>query len=574
VGPPADTRKLPVRRRAIFRRLGAENGAILVLVAALLLVFMVFAAFTVDLGFRHVERRQAQTAADTSALAGAIKAFVSEGDLQAAVDDAIALADTNTRWTISSADWLGCTDPERLSVTAIDHGLSPATECVSFSGSFDEIRIQLPVAQIDTFFAKIIGIDTLPVTAAAQASIELPGGSSSPPFVVLADANAGEEVCLRSSSSGSDMPGQWVGNEPGPGDGDNDNLEEPPDNDPTQPLLGEDGYQPDPCEELPGTSQFFGTLDPYFYEDANPASNPNTECRQPLGAIRVGIAEGIDHPLAAFSPDYPDPTDDVRVDGDGCPQGPATPWPNTMATQPGFTAQVLRCGLLSSGSGVCSAGPVIDGITYEARFKRGFHTGSEFAFAGETMENRTLWSFLRSDMSAATVPLSCSTLQAEVAIPGVPVWDYFDFKKEMLTCLEDWDDSFERLFGDEAESDDDLLTSARFAFIPMVSESSFSVSPVHFNSFVPIYLQTLYQSGNRKGNPDVMCFSQAEGVTGNSGWYRHEAGLPFNCGRSNQNVDRVAAIVLDCGMLPVDKCDPDPGPGPGGQPVFEVLLTR
>jgi hypothetical protein len=529
---------------------------------------MVFAAFTVDLGFQQVERRQAQSAADTSALAGAIKAFVSEGDLQAAVDDAIALADTNTRWTINSADWLSCTDSEQLRWTSADLSLSPATECISFSASFDEIRVQLPVAQIDTFFAKVIGINTLPVTAAAQASMELPGGTSTPPFVVLAGASAGNQVCLRESTGGGpDMPGRWVGNDPGTGDGDYDNLEDPLDNDPTQPLLSEPRYLADPCDDLPGTSQFFGTLSPYFYEDANPASNPNTECTQVLSAIDVGIAEGVDHPLASFDPDYPTGSP-VRVDGDGCPQGPAVPWPNTMATQTGFTAAVLRCGLLSSNGGTCANGPTSpDGITYDARLQRGFYTGSGARFAGEYMENRTLWSFLRSDMASATVPQSCRDVRTAVTISN-PTWDYFDFKEETLDCLSSWTSGQDRLF------DDELLTAGRFAVIPVIYEAAFSTSPVHFNSFVPVFFQALYQSGNGQGNPDVMCFSQAEGATGNSGWYRHEAGQPFDCGRSNQNVDRVSAIVLDCGMLAEDKCDPEPGSEPGGEFVYVVLLTR
>ena len=75
------------------------------------------------------------------------------------------------------------------------------------------------------------------------------------------------------------------------------------------------------------------------------------------------------------------------------------------------------------------------------------------------------------------------------------------------------------------------------------------------------------------GAPDPMCFSQAEGATGNAGWYRHEAGQLFDCGRSNQNIDRVAAIVLDCGMLSPDSCEPDPQ-GPGGTLIYQVRLTQ
>jgi hypothetical protein len=43
----------------------------------------------------------------------------------------------------------------------------------------------------------------------------------------------------------------------------------------------------------------------------------------------------------------------------------------------------------------------------------------------------------------------------------------------------------------------------------------------------------------------------------------------------HQNVDRLAGIVLDCGMLPIGTCKPDVSPtNPGGEPVYRVLLTQ
>jgi hypothetical protein len=72
-----------------------------------------------------------------------------------------------------------------------------------------------------------------------------------------------------------------------------------------------------------------------------------------------------------------------------------------------------------------------------------------------------------------------------------------------------------------------------------------------------------------------MCSSQAEAASGNAGWYWHEDGQGFDCGRSNQNVDRLAGIVLDCGMLPIDTCEPDVSPtSPGGEIIYRVLLTQ
>jgi hypothetical protein len=530
-----------------------EAGAVLPFVAILLVVLLGFAAFTVDFGYQYAERRQAQSAADSGALAAAVTAFTANGDLQSVVDDALQFSDANTKWTYQIADWTGCADPDALAWTAADLGLLPGTNCVSFNAGFSEIRVQLPETRINTFFARVIGFDTLPVTAAAQASIELPSGSTTPPFVVLSGSKAGDEVCLRTSSGGP-MPGRWIGNGTG--------------NPATQSLASEAGYLPDPCDDLPGTSQYFGTLNPYFYEDADPDQSPDTSCKQILSGIDVGIAEGIDHNLSTFEPDYPAGSD-VRVDGNGCPGGPAEAWPNTMDTQTGFTAGVLRCGLLSSGGGTCANGPVLDGITYPPRLQRGHYAGSGPQFAGEGMENLPLWYFLDSDLQTLAAPSGCKDLHAAVTASD-PQWDYFDKKEGMIACLAAWTQG-----SDGPLFNDDLLESGRFAIIPLVAEPAFDTSPVHFNSFVPVFFQKLYQQGNGQGNPDPMCFSQAESASGNAGWYWHEAGQGFDCGRSNQNVDRLAGIVLDCGMLPSDTCEPDVSPtSPGGEVIYRVLLTQ
>lgn len=546
------------RRPSIFRDQGSEGGAILPLVALLLLVLVGFAAIGVDLGYRQVAQRQAQTAADTAVLAGAVNAFVESGNLQAAVNDALAVADANTGWDITTTDWQTCSDPDHLSFTATDlPGVALESECVSFSPAFDELRLKLPTKDLKTIFASVIGFNTLPVSASAQASLEPPSGQATPPFVVLPPGSAGQQVCLR-TSNGASLPGQWIGNGPG-------TL---PENIATLPLASEVGYVADPCDDFAGSSQFFGTLNPFFYEDANPSANPDTACQQVLSGIAVGIAEGVDHPLSSFEPDYDGipAGPQVRLDGDGCPQGPAVPWPNTMALQTGFTAQTLRCGLLSSGGGNCANGPQLDGISYLARFKRGFHQTGSAKFAGESMENRPLWSFLKPGLTTGDVPDACIEVQQNASISS---WDYFDKKERMIDCLLDFDE------GDDAQLfDDSLFEAARFAIIPVVAESAFNVSEVHFNSFVPIFFQTLYQAGNESGNPDPMCWAQAEGATGNSGWYRHEAGQQFDCGRSQANVDRVAAIVLNCAMMSKEKCTPDPSPGPEGEIVYEVRLTQ
>lgn len=560
------TRRSPVSRGGSTRD---ERGAVLVISAIVIVVLMIFAALTVDLGLAWAVRRGEQTAADVSVLAAAVEFQSGGATAQGAVDELITFAVANADRFITTSQWNSCVDPEALGHTANDlvsAGVltGPATDCISFSEGGDEIRVRLPDNPVSTSFGRLAGIDVINVSAAANATIKTPTASNSPPFVVLAGRSAGDEVCLRTSSSGSDMPGLWVGNGVGPGDDDNDNLEDPLDNDPTHPLASEDRYVPDPCDEtaFSSPSQFFGTLNPWLYKDANPASKPDTSCRQPgSNVIDLGIADGIDHNLSSFEPDYPGSP--ILVDGDiGCLQL----WPNTMETQTGFSAQRLKCGLIGTSAAGCGSGPVFDSITFTPRFQRGpDYTPGGATFAGRNFENLPLWDYFRPDVLSVTVPTACQDLES---LPAAANWDYYDKKEFLLNCLTSWNSSYEPLF------DDRILQSGRFAFIPQLAESALAGS-VHFNQFVPIWFQKMYQSGSSSGNPDPMCFSQAETATGNSGWYWHEAGQPFNCGKANQNVDRLSGIVLDCGMFPEDTCIPDGSPtNPGGDPVFRILLSK
>jgi hypothetical protein len=182
------------------------------------------------------------------------------------------------------------------------------------------------------------------------------------------------------------------------------------------------------------------------------------------------------------------------------------------------------------------------------------------------MTNLPLWHYL---LDAG--PASCrNTYDAYNSSVFGRNWDYWDIKEEMIDCLQDWNPmTHGQLFSDL------IVDQGRFAWIPLLAESSISTPLVHFDEFVPAWINGLYQRGISVGSPDPMCWSQAESASGMSGWYRHESGLPFSCGRSNQNVDRVSAIVFDCGMLSANLCDPDRSPPrPGGSPVFEILLTK
>ena len=528
-----------------FARLKDEKGATLVIVTMATVVLFGFAALAVDVGHGIGERRRAQSTADASVLAAAVEINVAGSTLQDYVDQALLFADMNAPQPIPVSAWLSdCPDTtspaNQLEQTAAELGLVPSTDCISFNATFTTIRVSLPQRDIETFFAGVIGISSFDVTAFAEASIHLGGLSSTPPFVVTSGHSGGDEVCLRTSSSSAQLPPQFQGNgsttPPGPGD-------------PDDPL------QADPCDDsiYDPDSQFFGTIKAHTYSDCKvPSGNP--------GISKV-IADGIDHILGSFG-DY-EIGDTELIDG--CTGGIPQPFPNTMELQTGFTAQVLKLGLLSTTA------------TTPRLARANFQITT--TFAGEGMDNDPLWTYIRPDVEDGPGPdvdPACVTVVAISDDDGLPKngYDYFDLKELMIECLEGFGETGQgdRIF------DESILTSARFAWIPLIDETSLvglDKKKVHINAFVPVFIHKLYQQGKSVGSPDPFCFAKHPDEK-NTGWYMHEAGQQTGaCGRSNQNVDRVASIILHCAALPQTICiDDTTSDNPGGRPVFSLELTK
>jgi hypothetical protein len=540
--------------------LKSENGVSALLVAAALMMFMGFAAVTIDIaGIQFNERRLDQNGADIAALAGAIE-LTRGHDPQAAVDAALASVDANVR-AVAAADWAGsCSDLGALALTASSLGLSPATECLSFSSDFREFRVRLPEQQQSTTFGQALGARSVSSRAAATASARQFAAGLPRPFAVLDGFEAGDEACLRTSSSLSDAPPRMVGNGPG---------------NPASLSINPTA-DADPCDDdvMDADSEFMGTLDPKVWFDAT--GTPQCSSNE----LAYMIAAGLDHPISRFI-DYPVygasprygtggyPTPDPREIGEAC--GTATsPWPNTFELDTGTDAAALRCGLLTTKGGGCDSDvPGPHGLRSPALLHQGDHVEG-WKFVGEVMDNAPLWQFLDLEPSGS-YPAVCKTLAAN---SNNASWDYFDKKEAMLDCLARWkDNNYDVLFSP------DLATSARFAFVPLLAESNMNVgSPdgptacsvgnkcVHVDDFVPVFLQTLYTRGNGLSSD---CDPAGVKIG------RHEAGQQFDCGSSNDNLEGVSSIVLGCSMLPSTLCDGRAGNphDPGGNPTPLILLT-
>ena len=531
-------------------RIENETGASLVIVSLATVMLFGFAALAVDVGNGMAERRRAQNTVDASVLAGGVEFNLGGTTLQDVVDQALLFADTNSPGPIPAANWTSvtrCPDSVatamQLEFTSAELGLTPATDCISFNQTFTEMRVSLPQRDIDTYFAGVIGINTMDVTAFAHVNMHLGGPTNSPPFVVTAGHSGGDQVCLRTSPGSALLPAQIQGN----------GINSPP-------TLGVDGVDPpDPCDDnaFDPDSQFFATIKAWTYSD----------CKQPSGnkAIAEVIADGIDHLLGSFG-DYT--LGDTELI-DGCSGGKVKipqPLPNTVEMQTGFTAQVLKLGLLST----------TDTTPRLARYNlQNTHT-----FAGEGHDNIPLWVYIRDDVNDAQGPKvdpDCKMV-ASISDPVTgqpdPGYDYFDLKELMISCLE----GFGELDQEDIIFGGDILLSSRFAWLPLLDETTIgglTKKLAHINAFVPVFIQKLYQQGMEAGTPDPFCYVRHPLET-SQGWYMHEAGQQTNaCGRSNQNVDRLAAIVLDCASLPNTICiDDTTSASPGGRPVVTLELVK
>lgn len=538
-----------------------DSGASAILVAISLVVLMGMAAIGIDYALGTNERRLDQTGVDTAVMAGAVE-LVQAGTIQQVVDEVRAFVDTNVR-TLDPQAWVDCTDPDKPStyLTADHYGVDvdpgtpgqQGTECVSFF-KFERIRVQIPDQATDTAFGRVIGVDSLTTSALAEAlTNQFTDLGSPPPFALLNGFGGGDVVCLRSSSSG-EPPLLMRGNGPG--------------------VAATRGTDPiadaDPCDNnvYPRDSENFGLLDPTAYFD----SAGNVSCKS--NANDYFLATGIDHPIGSFIGKYGDgwdPGDPELQDAVGCSSGAPVSGPDTMPIKTGLTASELRCGLITARSGGCSSvvpGPAGSGLSSSARLHKGSFVQSSATFLGESMDNAALWQFFVSPLPGAA-PAACGELATAVATSN-PSWDYYDKRDKLLECMQNWDD-------DGPIFRDDIITSSRFGFIPLLAEQTFDsgvASPIgpsscpssggnciHIDDFAPIWLQTLYTTSP---NSSDTC------VDDDGSWAQHHAGEANSCGRSNGNLDRVSAVVIDCGMLPVPLCQSRGGNTPGG--IVESIL--
>jgi len=269
-----------------------ERGAVLVLMAILLVVLLGITALAVDLGVGRAHKREVQSGADAGALGGAqelIPDLLDPADLDDAESEARALEFENVA-DFEDRGWSGCTDPDALANT------NGTSDCISFDTSFTRIRVLSPAQEISTLFGRIWNRDTLQTRAAAEAQIAPVGFGTVLPFG-LGSAFQLPEGCLKTSTGGQDLP---------------------------------------PCDG-PDTGAF-GFLDIRMY--GNEALQTQDRCGQgqPADRLRNNVAIGVDHLLSTYS--------GTEIRDEDC-----EPFPNTLAVATGNPQQRFAEGLIKSDPG-------------------------------------------------------------------------------------------------------------------------------------------------------------------------------------------------------------------------------
>lgn len=176
-----------------------DKGATAIFLAMVLVLLLGVAALALDLASGWNERRQVQTAADLSAVAGAL----SYGESNTSVaDTAMASARANLDTTYSDADWTSIW--QACAATPPSGAFIPAQssigqlQCVQLHPDF--VWVRLPDQIIDTAFGKAIGVDSL--TTSAEATVTLLGEESGGalPFAIRGNSGSGE-VCIDTGPS-------------------------------------------------------------------------------------------------------------------------------------------------------------------------------------------------------------------------------------------------------------------------------------------------------------------------------------------------------------------------------------
>ena len=152
-----------------------ERGAVAVVVALSITVLVILVALVVDIGLARDTRRVSQNAADASALAAANSLYPVAGCVggvaKPCTADAIAAVKSYaaTNFAVTAGEWASCTSS--LPSGYVGQG---GTSCIAFNNNGvnpTKVLVKIPVRNVSTSFAGIIGKSQIAVGSSAEAEL-------------------------------------------------------------------------------------------------------------------------------------------------------------------------------------------------------------------------------------------------------------------------------------------------------------------------------------------------------------------------------------------------------------------
>lgn len=503
---------LPMKRR--------ERGASALFIAVGMMLFLGMAAMAVDVGSGFAERRQAQSAADFAALSAVQFSNLDSGTPPECAHPSItgdavefakcrgaveAMAVAQANLAGFTLDWATCVDPDPARAalypelpTVLIGGVPTELECIRYSGNSVSVtlesRVVVPTLDVPTTFARVMGFQSMAVTAPAEATGEIDLRRDVLPFAIPADHSSSYE-CLKT------------------------------------------GPNPDwgVCKNLGGNGNF-GYLDIPTY--GVPALGTTSDNCNPTNVSLVSnMVRGIDHELGEHptgAAANPPQSNRARRDEDGidtavrqfvCPltEGRA----NEVKVQTGVVAGDFEDGLIW-GFGPGERGRLWDDSGLVVRAAGGGDPATTF-------DDRPLWDFL------APNPGRCPHTGNSVV----------DSTESMIDCIDDWDpDQLEPIIFDDAIKD-----AERLALAPRLW-TAFGPGQWYFvEDLPPVYLDTSYFGCNATGCNIVHVPGISAGATGACPTVPTSTGseppdLPCGIGGPHSlNLSAITAYILDARMF-------------------------
>ena len=341
-----------------------DRGVTAVFVSIVILLLFGFAAVAIDAtGIGYNERRQDQSAADTGALAAvqfAVPVDIGNGACSAfsgltksrcnGAAEAMKIANANLDDPLL-ADWNN-TDGTRCATPPAGFTLAPNTDCVAFNSNNQRAWVRIPTIDHPTTLARVIGIQSISVSADAEAGSSLFGGGAVLPFLLPGSAAGSNYNCLKTAPN---------------------------------PNFG-------PCEDLPSTGNF-GSMEFFLYgnEDLGYSAMCSGDTN---GRFVANLARGVDHPLGL----HPSGVGAGIEEDANCPDFNAEP---NIAEGDLGQATGLEQGMLYGGSAYASS-------SYPGRIESS--SGILVRNGGGStdpavIDNTPLWTFLTGGG-----PFSCSSV--------------------------------------------------------------------------------------------------------------------------------------------------------------------